>query len=56
MYDYYGTRTSLNIGGHAPYDGPPALDVEGLKAHLANWFRLPAVADMRTLLWPRASV
>lgn len=55
LYDYYGSRKSLNIGGHAPGDGKPVLDVEGLKTHLANWFALPAVLDMRTHLWPRAS-
>jgi hypothetical protein len=43
LYDYCESRSSLNIGGHAPYDGPPVLDVEGLKAHLARWFALPEV-------------
>jgi len=43
LYDYYGSRSCLHIGGHAPYDGPKPLDVEGLKAHLATWFALPEV-------------
>jgi hypothetical protein len=43
LYDYYGSRSGLHIGGFAPYDGPLPVDVEGLKAHLAEWFKLPGV-------------